>query len=102
MGPLRGKMPEEKLIDFVAQDQIYKDYVRKEKESVAEWVRAFDFLLCEDSLKKARGQIEKIPERKPSIPATSARTIGCRVGKKLDPWAGERVARGCILKSLKM
>lgn len=43
-------MATEKVIDFVAQDQIYKDYVRKEKDSVGQWVRAFDFMLSEESL----------------------------------------------------
>ena len=43
-------MATEKVIDFVAQDQIYKDYVRKDKDSVGQWVRAFDFMLSEESL----------------------------------------------------
>ncbi|CAG5088786.1 Oidioi.mRNA.OKI2018_I69.PAR.g11971.t1.cds [Oikopleura dioica] len=95
-------MPEEKVVDAVAQDQIFKDYVKREKESVTQWVRAFDFMLSEESLKKAKGETKTAPERNPNVPATSAKAIGSRVGKNLDLWAGERRARGCILKSLKM
>ena len=43
-------MPEEKVVDAVAQDQIFKDYVKREKDSVTQWVRAFDFMLSEESL----------------------------------------------------
>ncbi|CBY40604.1 unnamed protein product, partial [Oikopleura dioica] len=87
-------MATEKLIDFVAQDQIYKDYVRKEKDSVGKWVQTFDFMLSEESLKRATGQIETVSARNKNIPPTSALKIGHRVGKKLDPWAGERAGRG--------
>ena len=50
-------MATEKLIDFVAQDQIYKDYVRKEKDSVGKWVQTFDFMLSEESLVHFLNQI---------------------------------------------
>ena len=55
--PLRRKMATEKVIDFVAQDQIYKDYVRKERDSVGQWVRAFDFMLSEESLVRTFDEI---------------------------------------------
>ena len=50
-------MATEKLIDFVGQDQIYKDYVRKEKDSVGKWVQTFDFMLSEESLVHFLNQI---------------------------------------------